>query len=334
MFKRIWIIFMKDLKVNLKDFISVYIFVVPIIFAIAINLFTPGINDTTINLALLEGENPEQVAYLKNFAEVELFEDIDSIKNRVKSRDDIVAILPEKDEYYLMPQGNEPERVIELAKMLNAFYESDMQIENTNVEIKDFGRTVPPLKEQLVNTAMLFISILGGMLIAINIVEEKVDNTISAINLTPTERKTFILGKSIIGLLLAIFGSLILILITGFSNINFIQLIIVIFVSTLLSLMLGFIQGLNNNDIMNAAGSIKLLFLPLIAGVLAIELLADKWQKFFYWNPFYWAYKGNDAILSQTGSWNEILFYAGMVLLLSGIVYLFLAPKIRKGLEG
>ena len=334
MVKRIWIIFMKDLRVNLKNFISVYIFVVPIIFAIAINLFTPGINDTTINLALLEGENPEQVAYFKNFAEVELFEDIDSIKNRVKSRDDIVAILPEEDKYYLMPQGNEPERVIELAKMLNAFYESDMQIENTNVEIKDFGRTVPPLKEQLVNTAMLFISILGGMLIAINIVEEKVDNTISAINLTPTDRTTFILGKSIIGLLLAIFGSLVLILITGFSNINFIQLIIVIFVSTLLSLMLGFIQGLNNNDIMNAAGSIKLLFLPLIAGVLAIELLADKWQKFFYWNPFYWAYKGNDAILSQTGSWNEILFYAGMVLLLSGIVYLFLAPKIREGLEG
>lgn len=333
MLKRIWTIFTRDLKVNLKNFISIYIFIVPIIFAIAINIFTPGINDTTINLALLEGENPEQGTYFKNFADVELFENIDSIKDRVKERDNIVAILPDQEKYYIMPQGNEPERVIEFAKMLNAFYELDIQIEDTNAEIKDFGRTVPPLKEQLVNTAVLFISILGGMLIAINIVEEKVDNTISAVNLTPTTRKTFILGKSIIGLLLAIFGSLVLVFITGFSNINLIQLFTVVFVSTLLSLLVGFIQGLNNDDIMNAAGSIKLLFLPLIAGALAIELLADKWQKFFYWNPFYWAYKGNDAVLSQTGSWNQILFYSGMVLVLSGIVYIFLAPKIRAGLE-
>ncbi|MFW6270946.1 MAG: ABC transporter permease, partial [Bacillota bacterium] len=70
MLTRIWTIFTRDLKVNLKNFISIYIFIVPIIFAIAINIFTPGINDTTINLALLEGENPEQVAYFKNFADV------------------------------------------------------------------------------------------------------------------------------------------------------------------------------------------------------------------------------------------------------------------------
>lgn len=333
MLRRIITIFKRDLKVNLKDFISLYIFIIPVLFAIAINLFTPGINDTTINLALLEGENPEQVTYFKDFAKVELLEDIDSIKDRVKDRDDIVAILPDQERYYIMAQGNEPEGVIEFAKMLNSFYILDIQIEDTNAEIKDFGRTIPPLKKQLVNTAILFISILGGMLIAINIVEEKVDNTISAINLTPTTRKTFILGKSIIGLLLAIFGSLVLVFITGFSDINLIQLFIVVFVSTLLSLLVGFIQGLNNDDIMNAAGSIKLLFLPLIAGALAIELLADKWQKLFYWNPFYWAYKGNDAVLSQTGSWGEILFYSGMVLILSIVVYLFLAPKIRKGLE-
>ena len=333
MIKRIWVIFTRDLKVNIKDFMSLYILVVPILFAIAINIFTPGINETTINLALLEGENPEQVSYFKNFAKVELFDDIDSLKNRVKARDNIVGILPEGEKYYLMPQGNESEEVIEYAKMLNTFYEMDVKIEETNAEIETFGRTVPPLKQQLVNTAILFISILGGMLIAINIVEEKVDNTISAINLTPTSRKSFILGKSIMGLLLSIFGAIALILITGFININFFQLIIVVFVATLLSLLIGFVQGLNNDDIMNAAGSIKLLFLPLIAGVLAIELLADKWQKFFYWNPFYWAYKGNDAVLSQTGSWGEILFYSTMVLIICGLVYLLLAPKIRKGLE-
>lgn len=331
--RKIFTIFLRDLKVNLKDFLSLYIIVVPILFGIAINIFTPGINDTTVNLALLEGENPQQTSYFKNFAKVELFKDVSSIRERVEARDDTIGILPEKDQYYIMTQGNESERVVEYAKLLNAFYELDINIENTNAEIIELGRTIPPFKQQLVNTAILFISIMGGMLIALNIVEEKVDNTISAINITPITRTSYILGKSLMGVALSIFGSLAIILITGFRDINFIQLIMVVCVATLLSILVGFIQGLNNDDIMSAAGSIKLLFLPLIAGVLAIELLRDKWQKFFYWNPFYWAYKGNDAVLSQTGSWGEILLYSGMVLLISCLVYVFLAPKIRKGLE-
>ncbi|NLC66801.1 MAG: ABC transporter permease, partial [Clostridium sp.] len=74
MFKRIWIIFKRDLKVNSKDFISLYIIIIPILFAVLINLFAPGINDTTISLALVEGENQKQVEYLEQFAKVELFE--------------------------------------------------------------------------------------------------------------------------------------------------------------------------------------------------------------------------------------------------------------------
>jgi ABC-type multidrug transport system permease subunit len=333
MFRRIWTIFKRDLRVNSKDFISLYILVVPILFAVLINLFAPGINDTTINLALIEGENESQVEYFQQFAKVELFENKDDIKERVEKRDAMIGIIPENGQYYIMTQGNEPKGFVDYAKLLNSFYELDINIEDSNGELIEFGRTVPPLKKTLVNVSILFISILGGMLIALNIVEEKVDNTLSAINLTPTSRITFVLGKSVMGILLSIFGSIALIFITGFGNVNLLQLLLVVLITSLLSILVGFIQGLTNKDIISAAGSIKLLFLPLIAGVLAIEMLADKWQKFFYWNPFYWAYKGNDVILSQSGTWGQILIYSGIVLALCGVVYFFLAPKIRKGLE-
>lgn len=333
MFIRIWTIFKRDLKVNLKDFISLYIFVIPILFAILINLFSPGINDTTINLALIEGENKNQVEYLEQFSKIELFKNVDEIKERVEERDAMIGIIPENGEYYIMTQGNEPEEIVDYAKLLNSFYQLDINIGDSNGELIEFGRTVPPLKKTLVNASILFISVLGGMLIALNIVEEKVDNTLSAINLTPTSRMTFIIGKSVMGILLSIFGSIALIFITGFGNVKILQLLLVLIVTSLLSILVGFIQGLTNKDIISAAGSIKLLFLPLITGVLAIEMLGDKWQKLFYWNPFYWSYKGNDIILSQNGTWGQILVYSGIVLFLCGIVYFFLAPKIRKGLE-
>lgn len=333
MIKKIWAIFMRDLKVNMRDFISLYIIMVPLLFGIVINIFTPGINDTTVNLALLKGENPDQISYFKDFAKVELFDDVDDIKERVEKRDNIVGIIPKEDGYYIMTQGNEPDSVVEYAKMLNAFYQLGVKIEDTSAEIIEFGRDVPPLKKTLVNGSMLFISVLGGMLIALNIIEEKVDRTISAINLTPITRKSYILGKSIIGLLFSIFGSVAMLLITGFRDINLLQILVLIFVSSLLSMLVGFVQGINNDDVISAAGSMKLLFLPLIVSVVAIEILSDKWQKFFYWSPFYWAYKGNDLVLSQNASWQQILLYSAIVFSICAVVYVFLAPRIRKGLE-
>ena len=208
MLKRIWIIFMRDIKVNTRDFMALYIILFPILFAIGINLLTPSINETTVEIAMIENENIEMEEYLADFAKIELFKDEETIISRIEKRDNIVGILPEGDSYYILNQGNEPEMVTDFAKLLKTFYELDVKLENTNAEVIDFGETVPPLKKMLVNVSLILISILGGMLISLNIVEEKGDNTISAVNVTPVSRKVFILGKSMIGVVYSVFGAI------------------------------------------------------------------------------------------------------------------------------
>ncbi|MGX7109629.1 ABC transporter permease [Facklamia miroungae] len=333
MLKRIWIIFNRDLKVNAKDALSLYILLIPFLLGLAINLFSPGITDTSIRFALIEGENQDHVEYFQQFAKVELFKNEEDIIKRVEKRDAIIGVIPEKGNYYLMTQGNEPEEIIDFAKLLKSFYERGVSIENSNVKLVELDRKVPPLKKTMVNLSILMISILGGMLIALNIIEEKTDKTLSAIFLTPTKPSSYILGKSLIGVFLSIFGSIILVVITDFGGINLLQLVVVTLITSLLSIIIGFIEGLTNDDVIGAASSIKLLFLPLIAAVIATELLSQKWQKFFYWDPFYWAYKANDLILSQTGSWRRVWLYSGLVLLICGGIYIILAPQIKKRLH-
>ena len=116
------------------------------------------------------------------------------------------------------------------------------------------------------------------------------------------------------------------------SKLRFASRTVSIIAVTLLSLLVGFIEGVSNDDVMNAAAGIKLLFLPLGAAVAAAELLSEQWQVLFYWIPFYWTYKGNDAILSYSASWPQIVSYTAIVLVLCAAVYYFLAPKIREGL--
>lgn len=334
MIRKIFLIFKRDLKASIRDFMTLYIIVVPILFAVMINVFSPGINDTTVEIVLLKGENLKQEQYFKQFAKVETLDTIEDIEERVKKRDHIVGVLPiRNDEYFILTQGNEPDYVVDYVKNLTAFDHYDITIEDSQAEIIDYGRDIPPLKKMMVNVAIMFTSILGGMIIALNIVEEKTDNTISAIHLSPVSRMGFIAGKSLIGVVIPIVGIFLMLLITGFRDINYFHAFLMIISSCIISILIGFIEGINNDDVMNAAGNMKMLFLPLAGAVAAVELLADKWQPLFYWIPFYWTYKGNDLILSDSGSLMDIIKYSGFVVAISAVVFIVLAPKIRKGLE-
>ena len=171
------------------------------------------------------------------------------------------------------------------------------------------------------------------MLIAMNILEEKVDQTVAAINVTPTSRRAFILGKGFTGMFVAIVSSIAVILITGFYTVNIGQAVLVIFSTTILSLIIGFLQGLNSDDFMEAAGSVKLLFLPMAGSIAGYEFVKGNWQIFFYWSPFYWAYRANDMILAKSGTWAQLVLYIGIILVICGLVYALLAPRIVKGLQ-
>jgi ABC-type Na+ efflux pump permease subunit len=333
MIKRIFALFLRDLKVNTREFLSLYILIVPVILAIGINLLAPGINDTTVDLALIEDDNQEMVAYLEQFANIELVEDEEALIKRVEKRDQMIGIVPDDTGYHILAQGNEDDMVIQYAKMVKTYFDLDVSIEETNAVLYDFGKTVPPLKTKLVNGMLLMISVLAGMIISVNIIEEKGDNTISAIHLTPVSRLEYILGKSVIGVFMVIYGSIAMVLITGYNEINIIQLLLGIFSVTLLSMLIGFIEGIKNDDVMSAAGSVKMMFLPIGAAVVAIEILSDKWQILFYWIPFYWTYKGNAAILTGEATWSQILLYTGIVVVLCSAVFALLAPQVKKGLE-
>ncbi len=333
MIKKILRVLQKDFKTSRRDFMAMYIMIAPILISIAIAIFTPGLNDTTVNLAMLESDDAEHIEYMEQFAKVELFESADDMESRVQKRDDLAALIPAGDGYEIVLQGNEPEAVENFAVTLQALYELDATKEETTAQLMSFGHTVPPLKTMFVNMMISLTVMLSGMLIAISIVEEKSENTINAVNVTPLTQTGFVIGKSMFGGISSLIGIIAGLLITGYGDINWLMIILVGLSSMILSLVVGFIQGLTSEDLMEAAANVKMLFLPIAGSVAGYELLADKWQWTMYWSPFYWAYKANLLILSKTADWPTVLLCTGMVIALSLVVYFIARPKIREGLS-
>jgi ABC-2 type transport system permease protein len=333
MIKKITTLFSRDLKSARRDSMAIYIIVMPVLMAVAITLFTPGLNDTTVNLALLKDDKAGHIDYMEQFAKVELFNDIEEIERRVNKRDDMAAMIPAGTGYEILLQGNEPEIVEGYSVMLSSLYELGATKEETTATMLSFGHTVPPLKTMLVNMLISITIMLSGMLIAISIVEEKSENTINALNVTPLSQTGYVIGKSAMGGIIAMTSIILSLLITGYYDINWFMIIIVGLTSLMLSFVVGFLQGLASDDIIEAAANVKMIMLPIAGSIAGYELIADKFQWTLYWSPFYWAYKANLLVLSKTADWATILLCAAMVVGLSLAVYLIAVPKIRKGLS-
>lgn len=326
-------IFFRDLKTARRDSMALIIIIMPIVLAFGIMLFTPGLNDTTVNVALVGNDDPAHIEYMKNFAKVELVDSrADAIK-RVEKRDDVAAMIQKDSGYEIILQGNEPRIVEGYAISLSALYELGSAIDETTATMYSFGHTVPPIKTMLVNMLISMTIMLAGMLIAISIVGEKADNTINAINVTPVSQTEFVLGKTLMGGSTALISIIIALLITGYYDINWFMIILVGISSMVLSLIVGFVQGLASDDVMEAAANVKLILLPVAGSIVGYELLTAKWQWTMYWSPFYWAYKANQLVLKKTADWPTVLLCTGMVLVLSLVVYLASKPKIRAGLS-
>ena len=333
MLKKITRIFRKDAKIATRDAMLIYIVLIPVLLAVGILFFAPGVTDSAIKFAMLENDTEEHIDYMEQYIQVELFDSESELERRVSKRDDVVGLVPRGNGYEIVVEGNEDESVIDSAKTMNSLYELGATRENTTAEILSFEKTVPPLKTMLANMLILIVIMLAGMIISLGIVEEKSDNTINAINVTPVSQNNFIIGKSMLGVVVAMVSIIASLVIMGYSDINWLMIILVGVTSMILTFVIGFIQGLGSSDVIEAAAGVKLVMVPIAGSIAGYELLSDKWQWTMYWSPFYWAYKANNMILSKTADWGTILICLVAVTVISMLIYLIYMPKIRKGLS-
>lgn len=326
-------IFGRDVKVALRQFIMVWIMAAPIVIAFIIHLVSPGIADTPVRLAMLAGDDAGLLAYMRQYADVELFDTEAQLEKRVLARDDVPAIVPNgAGGHTVVAQGNEPDGVIKAAKLFLTYAQQGVQADYGAVEFHSFGRTSPPIKVILITGMVVLCTILSGMLIAISIVEEKEDRTIRAIRVAPVPLSSFVAGKSLLGVANSVVCTLLVLAVSGFWQVNLLQAVLIALAASLTGFLVGFLTGLSSDDFIGAAASIKIMMLPAIAPILVSELAPEKWHWLLWWDPFYWAYRGIKGVLAQTAGWGEVLLCTGVVAGITALVYLLMLPVVKKKL--
>lgn len=330
--KRILFIARRDLKSGLRDFLVVYLFLAPVLFSLLLRLFAGGVAASPLRVAVFE-DGAAIASALVDYAHVEQFATRDALLERVLRLDDVLGVVATSAGHELVAEGNEMPGTDAAVRLVLYRLGAEEGALPAIVEISDIGFTLSPFILQGGLLLLIMTTVFGGMLILLNLIEEKMSNTLSAMNVTPASRLEFILGKGLLGFLTPVLGGSMAVYLLGFRDFNLGMFLVSMVSLAFISLIIGFLVGVTNDEPISGIAAMKGVFVPVLASVLGAMLLAERWQFVLYWSPFYWGYLNMNAILLGDATWGEVLRNSTIILVITGIVFAALRPRIARGLR-
>lgn len=330
---KVFKVFKRDTMSAARDFIIFITALLPLILAVALNMFIPDVENVSIRFVLNSNIEKEVEAEFSKYGKVELAVSSEELYERVKGTDEVAGIDYVEGEYVIVLQGNE--KIISkntAAMILDEYFNPGVSL--VDVKISDVGVEESPVRRLGTIFILLFSMAAPGLMVGINLVEEKESNTLSALNVTPLTRWELYSGKIVFGLILSLFHIFAVILIMGYGDLNFLMLLAASLSSVFIAFVLGFLIGAIADNQVGAIALVKLSFMPVMLSFAGAIIIPERWQVVLYWSPFYWDYKVLEGILVKSIGWSQCLYFCGLILITSAVFYLIFRRKIIRGLQG
>lgn len=334
MLRRILAVTLRDLRSALRDTMIIYILIAPLLLALMMKAFVPTAGNTVLNTAVPETASYKLVEFLEGYGRVELADDRAAIIDRVRDTDDLVGVVQSGESALeIIAAGNEMAGTVEMVEaVLLRWQNPDVELP-IDLSMSDMGWRLSPLARYGSSFLVVFMSVFGGMIVMLNLVEEKQYNTLAAINVSAIRRWEYVVGKALLGLVTPVIHAFAVLLIMGFNQINYLQVALVTVAIALISMITGFVIGVYQSEPIGAVASMKIMFLPIMASVFGGIFLADKWHPLLYWSPFYWAYRSIDSIIMQQAKWGQLWLNNLIILFITLIVFGLMYKRIQRGMR-
>lgn len=329
--KRILNIFRLDIKNSQRDKMILYILIAPVLVSIVLSFISPNFQNVSLDFALMEDQQ-ELASRLDDYGDLVLVATLEELKEKVALEDDRIGVYLEAGEYRLLLEGDESAGIEDLARSALSLLLSKEQPEIL-FNFTDLGKVLPPMTVFSFSFVVIMSFMLGGMIIGFNIIDEKETGVMRALMITPISRGEFILGKSIIGIVVPIIHTLLAVLIFSVGYIDIVKLLIVTVASSLTGIVVGFLTGVMSSNQMSGIANMKISALLLLLPAMLAFVLPEKGQFVLYWAPTYWSFAAIRGILNRSTNWTDFLGQLFWICLTTGVLFLLLRGKIKSGLK-
>ncbi|QVK20775.1 ABC transporter permease [Mycoplasmatota bacterium] len=329
MIRRILQVFKRDVKSGLRDFMILYMLIVPFIIGIILILATPEKDEITFTYAVTEQMEEGLIDAFDSYGDVIIVKDREALVERVERTDEVVGIDYDGD-YQIIMQGNE---AVELDYMAATIMDEYFGIgeANVKVELDDIGREGSIVRREGSLFLLFFVVVLPGMVVGMNLVEEKESNTMSSLDVTPLSRWELVAGKSLFAVVISIIQLFGIFLLFGY-NINLGMTLAVWLPSIISGLIIGLLIGVIASDQISAIGIMKFSFLPVMVSFAGAVFIPKDWLWTLWWSPFFWLYKVFSGMVLENISWSDFLIWTGITVGINVVFMLVAKNKIKRGL--
>lgn len=330
--KRIISIFRRDVSSSVRDFLIVYMIIAPLLLAIGLKFFIPSATSASLQFALDNSLGNEVIQEFEKYGNVEVYSSLEDIKSRVNKIDDIAGITKDDEgKFRIILEGNESHDTKEIPRKIIRSIVSNKTLD-VKYYVNDIGIKMSPVAWIGGISIIIMAITIGGMLIGLNIIEEKESKTIKALSVSPMNRFEFILGKSIIGIILPMADVFLILWILDMLDVNLAMILIMTLVSSLIGIIVGFLIGVTSPNQIAGIANMKMLFVIIGISIMGAVLLPESKHFLLYWAPTYWSFIGLKEILLKTITWQNLGIYVTWILGLTILIFLLLKKRIRKGL--
>jgi hypothetical protein len=328
--KRIITLLKQDWVNVLRDHLLFYIFLAPVIMALAVRLLAPSIETAQIRVAVNEALPQTIQENLADFAKVTVLADRAALVRRVEGNDDVPAIYWEDGQFEIILQGNEQEGE-ELSQLLLAAATSPD-------EVSDFTVTTHPRDSLFAEYALIFVLItavmLGAVVASFNMVQDKESGMIRAWAVSPLKMTEMVAARALFSLLAGLVMIVVAVLIIAGANVPWGQILIGYLASIGIAVLMGFLLGGLSNTQLQMLASIKfVLMLYSTLPILSI-FVPTSWRFVFYPFPNYWMFVIFQNIFvgpqaAPVGFWAACGVTVAVTLVYLAILFPILRKKMR-----
>jgi ABC-2 type transport system permease protein len=290
--KRIKTLLRQDLTNALRDNILLYMIFGPILLALGARLFLPSLDQTSMNFAVQAGTSLEIQSELARLGQVQPYPDAETVRQRVLRSDDVIGLVLQDGTPTLLLEGNEGENAQELAT------------DHLACLIRGGGDRLFPHQVEAPRsllteyTAIIFIMIgllLGALVMAFNIIEDKETRALKALGVSPLSLLEMSLARGLFAFGVSLFIVLAATFILVGTGVNYGLLVVGFCFSIGLPLLTGFVIGGVADSQLKAIAVLKFYMIIYLTLPAVSFFIPRSWHVFFYPLPNYWMWQTFDT---------------------------------------
>jgi ABC-2 type transport system permease protein len=321
--RSILVLLKKELVNNAKNFMVVYVIVMPIILSLLITLVFGDLFSTTPELGYVDEGDSKFVSLISDidFVDAQQYDSADDLTIAVENGAvDIGVVIPanfdnaitegEQTNIHLLVWG---ERVLKDQAVLDstlrdlftnmAGYESAVAVEPVMLGEASKSKTI---QERLLPMMVLMAVVLGGIIVpAMSLVEEKEKKTLKALVVTPTSMEDIFVAKGLFGVIAGVLMAVIILVINQMFGTGTDIILVTLIIAAIASAAGGVMLGASFKDTTSLMAVVKATGIVLYApGIIQIFPDIPQWiAKIF---PTYYMIGPITEVTQNGGGWSDV----------------------------